>query len=181
MFDVNKGSLNSSFTKLELAISNFESTSRNLDSIVAENRFAFRSTMNKVSSITGNLQKSNEEITNTIANLSAITDSIKAADLTQTIDNAKNALYETNEILAAINSQEGSLGQLIYNDSLVNNVNIMLDQAQRLIENIKDHPNRYIQFSVFGAKNKGIKLDSRDEKALRKFVKDSLRAKPIIE
>lgn len=179
VFNVNKDALNNSFSKLELAINTFEHTSRNLDSIVAENRFTFRNTMNKVSSITSNLQASNDEISNTIANLSAITDSIQAADLTQTIDNAKNALYETNEILTAINSQEGSLGQLIYNDSLVNNVNIMVDQAQRLVENIKDHPNRYLQFAVFGSKDKGMKLDSRDEKALRRFIKDSLRAKPI--
>lgn len=178
IFNVNKYALNSSFNKLEMAINTFEHTSRNLDSIVAENRFTFKNTMNKISSITGNLQQSNEQISNTIANLSAITDSIKAADLTQTIDNAKNALYETNEILAAINSKEGSLGQLIYNDSLINNVNLMLDQAQRLVENIKDHPNRYLQFAVFGSKDKGVKLDSRDEKALRKFIKDSLRALP---
>lgn len=176
IFNVNKDALNSSFNKLELAINTFEHTSRNLDSIVAENRFTFKSTMNKISSITGNLQQSNQQISNTIDNLSAITDSIKAADLTQTIDNAKNALYETNEILTAINSQEGSLGQLIYNDTLINNVNIMVDQAQRLVENIKDHPNRYLQFAVFGSKDKGMKLDSRDEKALRKFIKDSLRA-----
>ena len=176
IFNVNKDALNSSFNKLEMAINTFEHTSRNLDSIVSENRFTFKNTMNKVASITGNLQKSNEDISNTIANLSAITDSIKASDLTQTIDNAKNALYETNEILAAINSKEGSLGQLIYNDTLINNVNIMVDQAQRLVENIKDHPNRYLQFAVFGSKDKGMKLDSRDEKALRKFIKDSLNS-----
>ena len=181
IFNVNKDALNSSFNKLEMAINTFEHMSRNLDTIVAENRFTFRNAMNKVESITGNLQKSNEEVTNTLENLSAITDSIKAADLTQTIDNAKNALSEATEILTAINSQEGSLGQLIYNDSLINNVNVMVDQAQRLVENIKDHPNRYLQFAVFGSKDKGMKLDSRDEKALRRFIKDSLRAKPIIE
>lgn len=179
VFNVNKASLNASFNKLELAINSFESTSRNLDSIVAENRFVFKNTMNKVASITGNLQKSNDQISNTIANLESITDSIKAADLTQTIDNAKHALHETTEILAAINNKEGSLGQLIYNDTLINNVNIMVDQAQRLVENIKDHPNRYLQFAVFGSKDKGMKLDSRDEKALRRFIKDSLRAQPI--
>ena len=178
VFDVNKDNLNKSFFKLKIAVDNFESTSRNLDSIVIENRFAFKTTMSKVASITDNLERSNGKITKTLANMEEITDSLKAVDFIQTVDIAKSALYETNEILTAINSKEGSLGQLIYNDSLVKSVEIMVDQAQRLIENIKDHPNRYLQFAVFGSKDKGVKLDSRDEKALKKFIKDSLRPEP---
>ena len=56
---------------------------------------------------------------------------------------------------------------------MYNNVNLMLDEATRLIENIKTHPNRYLQFSVFGSKERGA-LDVRDEKILKKFVNDSL-------
>lgn len=180
IFDVNKGSLNSSINSLQIAVKHFESSSRSVDSILLENRFAFRSVMSRVESITTNLQKSNEQISNTIQNLSDITDSLTAADLVGTVENAKKALYETNLILTAINNKEGSLGQLVYNDSLINNVNIMVDQAQRLIENIKEHPNRYLQFSVFGSKEKGVKLDARDEKALREFLK-KYQSEPIKE
>ena len=41
------------------------------------------------------------------------------------------------------------------------------------IENIKTHPNRYLQFSVFGSRDKSI-LDAKDEKMLKKFALDSL-------
>jgi hypothetical protein len=51
----------------------------------------------------------------------------------------------------------------------------MITEATLLVTNIKDHPNRYIQFSVFGAKDKGPNLDSKDEKRLKVWVKDSLR------
>ncbi|MFP5471597.1 MAG: MlaD family protein [Bacteroidia bacterium] len=180
IFDLNKGSLNTSINSLQVAIKHFESTSRSVDSILLENRFVFKSVMSRVESITTNLQKSNQQITNTVQNLSDISDSLAAADLVGTVENAKKALHETNLILTAINNKEGSLGQLVYNDSLINNVNIMVDQAQRLIENIKDHPNRYLQFSVFGSKEKGLKLDSRDEKALKEFLK-KYRPEPIKE
>ena len=54
----------------------------------------------------------------------------------------------------------------------------MIKQASMLIENIQDHPNRYLQFAVFGSKDKGLQLNSREEKALRKFVrKDSIMKK----
>ena len=52
-------------------------------------------------------------------------------------------------------------------------INEMLTEATRLIENIKTHPNRYLQFSIFGGRDKSI-LDARDEKMLKKFAKDSL-------
>jgi hypothetical protein len=49
----------------------------------------------------------------------------------------------------------------------------MIDEATRLVENIKTEPKRYVQFSIFGKKDKSI-LDSRDEKLLKKFAVDSL-------
>jgi phospholipid/cholesterol/gamma-HCH transport system substrate-binding protein len=170
LFVNNRNKFDQSFTSMQGAVKNLESTSRNVDSIVAENRVAFRNILGRVESITGNLQKSNEQISRTIKNLADISDSLAAADLLNTVENAKNVLQETNTILVAINNKEGSLGKLIYNDSLINGVNKMVDQAQRLIENIKEHPNRYLQFSVFGSKEKGVKLDARDEKALKDFL-----------
>lgn len=170
MFTSNKTKFDQSFSSMQTTIKILESTTRNVDSIVYENRVAFRSIMSKVESITSNLKNSNDQISRTIDNIAKITDSLAAADFLNTIENAKNVLGETNQVLAAINNKEGSLGKLIYNDSLINNVNKMVDQAQRLIENIKDHPNRYLQFSVFGSKTKGVKLDARDEKALKDFL-----------
>ena len=49
----------------------------------------------------------------------------------------------------------------------------MIYEATRLVENIKVHPNRYLQFSVFGGREKS-RLDARDEKILKRFIKDSL-------
>lgn len=53
-------------------------------------------------------------------------------------------------------------------------MNDMVEEATRLVENIKEHPNRYIQFSVFGGRDKGLKLDHRQEKILRKYMKDTI-------
>ena len=49
----------------------------------------------------------------------------------------------------------------------------MIDEASRLIENIKADPKKYVHFSIFGRKYKSI-LDARDEKLLKKFAIDSL-------
>ena len=49
----------------------------------------------------------------------------------------------------------------------------MINEASRLLENIKTEPKRYVGFSIFGKKDKNI-LDSRDQKLLKKFATDSL-------
>ena len=65
----------------------------------------------------------------------------------------------------------------LINDSTVYlSVTQMIDEATRLVENIKTEPKRYVQFSIFGKKEKSI-LDSRDEKLLKKFAVDSLSFK----
>ena len=49
----------------------------------------------------------------------------------------------------------------------------MLEESTRLVENIKTHPNRYLQFSIFGSRDRSL-LDARDERMLKKFATDSL-------
>ena len=58
--------------------------------------------------------------------------------------------------------------------TMYENMNIMIEEAGRLVENIQEHPNRYLQFAIFGGKDKGF-LSSKDEKIVKKWVKDTLR------
>jgi phospholipid/cholesterol/gamma-HCH transport system substrate-binding protein len=95
-----------------------------------------------------------------------------------TVSEAQNAIAQVNLVLDAINNGDGTISKLLNDSTMYNNVNLMVDQATTLVENIQDHPNRYLQFAVFGSKDKGLKLDSRNERALRQFVKrDSLMDK----
>ena len=68
---------------------------------------------------------------------------------------------------------DGTLSKLIQDTLVYMNVNQMIYEATRLVENIKVHPNRYLQFSIFGGREKS-RLDTRDEKILKRFIKDSL-------
>ncbi|MCT4582062.1 MAG: MlaD family protein [Flavobacteriales bacterium] len=174
----NTGNLDQSFEGIKNAIINFEKVSKNLDTLIAGfsgARNQIFATLENVRSITGNLKESNEEITKTLANVSVITDSIAALDLAGTLNKAQESLDNVNAILYELENGEGSLTMLLKDSTLYNNVNVMVEEAGRLVENIQEHPNRYLQFAVFGSKDKGVNLSSRDEKLLRKYVKDSLR------
>jgi len=178
VFSNNTDNLNESFDGLKRTIDNFESISTELDSLMitlSGSRYKINSMISNMESITGNLKQSNEEITSIVSNVNDITDSIKRIDLNGVVTNAKTALDNVNIILDEIQNGDGTLTQLMQDSTLYENMNVMIEEASRLVENIQEHPNRYLQFAVFGSKDKGLNMSSKDEKILKKYVKDTLR------
>ena len=90
----------------------------------------------------------------TIANLNTVVADIKTANLKATIARVDTAVEGVNAILAEVNSQEGTLGQLIYNKSLYDHVDATVLSADSLLVDLKAHPKRYVHFSIFGRKDK---------------------------
>lgn len=156
--------------KLKSTVSTLNHTVTGVDSLITSESVTIKNTLRNVESITANLKKSNEKITNLVANFSDLSDTLKNTDIVGTVKEAKEALAGVSTMMDEINNGEGSAHQLIYSDSLINNINGMVQEAQSLVENIQAHPNRYLQFAVFGGKDKGIKLNSRDEKKLEDLL-----------
>lgn len=178
VFSNNTENLNETFDGLKNAIVNFESVSEELDSLMTElsgNRSKITRLLTNVESITSNLKASNDKITTMLANFSDLSDTLKQVDMVGIVNDAKNALNSVNLILDAVQNGDGTITKLMQDSTLYENLNIMVDEATRLVENIQEHPNRYLQFAVFGSKDKGINMSSKDEKILKKWVKDTLR------
>jgi phospholipid/cholesterol/gamma-HCH transport system substrate-binding protein len=110
--------------------------------------------LDNLESISVNLEKSNKAYTNIINNVSEISDSIKAADIKDLIDQSRLTLKETNEILDKINSGKGTAGKLVNNDSLYNAIQRTTNDLDSLIRDLKMNPKKYVHFSIFGSKDK---------------------------
>ena len=173
IFSRNTDNLDESFEGIRRAILNFESVSLRIDTLIKSEKSRISSVLVNVESITKNLKKNNEAIENTVTNISQITDSLAMVDFVGTINNVKTTIEQVNLLIDDVHHGDGTISHLIQDTLMYNNFNLMLDEATRLVENIKVHPNRYLQFSVFGGKEKS-RLDARDEKVLKKFIKDSL-------
>ena len=173
IFSRNTDNLDESFDGIRRAILNFESVSLRLDTLIRSEKNRISRVLVNIESITNNLKENNEAIENTFSNLSQITDSLAVVDFVGTIDEAKTTLEQVNLLLDDIQHGDGTLSKLIQDTLVYMNVNQMIYEATRLVENIKVHPNRYLQFSVFGGREKS-RLDARDEKILKRFIKDSL-------
>lgn len=167
----NSGELDESFKSVRRAILKFENTAMNIDELIATEKTRISSITSKVDNIAGTVVANTPKITKTIDNISKMSDSLAKADIAGTVNRARNTLDELSKVMAKVNNGEGTLGALLKNDSLYNALVQTNEEMQRLLENVKEHPNRYVHFSIFGRKDKGIKLDAKDERKLKEVLK----------
>jgi len=173
IFSRNTENLDESFDGIKNAIRNFERVSIRIDTLVKAERYRISRTMANIESVTNNLKESNEKITNILDNVSQISDSLSRVDFIGTVAKAQSSLEEVNMILYDVQNGDGTLTHLIQDSTMYFQINEMLEESTRLVENIKTHPNRYLQFSIFGSRDRSL-LDARDERMLKKFATDSL-------
>ena len=91
-------------------------------------------------------------------NVDQLTGKLKDLDYAATIDNVNQTIKEAKQFAQdlndKINSQEGTMGLLLNDRNMYDNLNRMLVSSDSLLRDLKGHPKRYVHFSVFGRKDK---------------------------
>ncbi len=146
--------ISKSLTNLKDITQNLKRSSSTLDNLLTSEKDNLKSVIRNTKDISENLKNNNENISNTLSNMSSITDSLRQANLQKTLNKLENTLTKTDSILYRINRGEGSLGLLVNNDSLYNNLNSTSRDLDLLINDLKENPGRYINISIFGGKKK---------------------------
>ena len=93
-------------------------------------------------------------IKNTSDNLKSITDSLLNTQLSHTIRSFNKTVEGLNRIVSKIESGEGTAGKFINDKNLYENLTKASNELESLISDLKNHPKRYVHFSIFGKKEK---------------------------
>lgn len=149
--DQTKSNIKGSLSKLETTLSSFENTSNSLQSILEDNKGSITTTLDNFGTIS--------------QDISAVSTTLSQADLASTIEGLKSTINGFNTLLTNIEKGEGSVGRLVKDEGLYNNLEGALGQLEALLEDMKRNPKRYVHFSLFGKKNKAYKSDSSPEKS----------------
>ena len=140
------------------AIDNIKHTSENLaklSSVLASEGSQITGVIQNANSITGNLARQNDTIKHILSNVNNITRQVANAPIQKAFTDLQSATAQLQGIMNKINNNEGSLGMLINNKEVYNNLNNSLHSMSGLMEDIKAHPKRYINVHVFGGKERG--------------------------
>jgi phospholipid/cholesterol/gamma-HCH transport system substrate-binding protein len=162
-----------SIKEVKIAIKRFGSVAEEVELLVEEEKIKFGRIMSNVESITANLKRSNDEVTAIVGNAKKITDDLVTADFKNVIGNASQTLKSMNNILEDASKGNGTLGKLLGDDKLYTELVNTNKELQNLVGDLQLHPERYIHFSVLGAKTKGVPLTPADEKKLRQLLDSS--------
>jgi phospholipid/cholesterol/gamma-HCH transport system substrate-binding protein len=133
---------------------NLKNTLENL-SVTMEN-------LNNASLAAHNILAQNQEqlnatfvnIKDTSENLKSITDSISSAEISRSINQFSKTVAGLNTIVSAIDAGEGTAGKLIRDEALYDNLRAATKELELLMRDLKNHPKRYVHFSLFGKKDK---------------------------
>jgi phospholipid/cholesterol/gamma-HCH transport system substrate-binding protein len=102
---------------------------------------------------TETLKNNSDELSAIFANFKQVSDSLADSQLKAAIDNANSSLANISGILRKIDQGEGTAGMLVNNDSLYINLQSVSKSLDFLLVDLREHPKRYVHFSLFGRKN----------------------------
>jgi len=94
-----------------------------------------------------------KSILKTSTNLETITDSIASVNTAQMLKDLSGSISALNQITNSMAQGEGSLGALIQDDGLYQDLRTLTEDAQNLLKDIKSQPKRSVHFSLFGRKD----------------------------
>jgi len=149
-----KHNLQQVITNINETTASLVASSASLKKMLDQQNGAIVQTMNNVNSFTKNLSDNNKKISQSISNVEETTRQLADADMKGTITELKTTVSNLNNVLAKINSGDGSLGLLLNDKKLYNNLNNTVRSANILLDDLRTHPKRYVNISVFGRKDK---------------------------
>lgn len=143
-----------SFNSIASTLSSLEATSKKVDNLVGSEGSRVSAILANVEAISINLRNNNEKINGILNNINTITDQVAAANFKQTIDNANKAVADLQSIVAKVNNGQGSLGMLVNDTKMYDNLSSASKNLDNLMIDLKQNPKRYVHFSLFGGGSK---------------------------
>lgn len=144
--DETRVNLQQSVASMESTMKNFASLSSSLNNESAQLAGIIRN----ANSITANVANNSKNIDAVMNNLRVTTDKISKAELDKMVNKLQLTLDETQILMGKINRGEGSLGLMANDKQLYNNLSTSMASLDRLLDDLKKHPSRYINIRLFG-------------------------------
>ena len=130
---------------LRIAIAEMSGTMREFNLAAHSLNGTISGNKNNIDATMGNLKR-------TSANFAAISDSINKANLGQAVKKLEKSLANVDQIINDVQSGKGSLGKLLKDEAMYDNLTDASNELKELLADMKNNPKRYVHFSVFGKK-----------------------------
>ncbi|HSU49655.1 MAG TPA: MlaD family protein [Segetibacter sp.] len=131
-----------------------------LQSLMNQQTGTLTKSMVNLNTFTGNLAGNNEKINATMANLEKSTKNLSNLDIDGTLGQLRGTIERLNATVEKIDSKDGSIGRLLNDNQLYDNLAKTTRSLNILMDDIRVNPKRYVSISIFGGKAKKQYLTS---------------------
>lgn len=174
--------ITSSIVSIGAILKDFEKTTGSLNKLIDDERENLTQIFDNVNQITGSLSVTNQKINSLLDNnankitsimnsvdsilidVEDITGEFAELEIKELIDRAKGSIENLEGILAQLNNSEGTVGNLLNNPDVYDNIKSTITSFEQLLVDLKENPKKYVQFSL-------IQRRSAEEKAAKKAAK----------
>lgn len=168
---------------LEETMENMNQLTQRINGLISSTSNNLSGTLENLNQISSNLASNNAIINELLSNFNKVSEELGGIELKSTIDKSNSAIDNTNEalddlkglltetkktvdgattLMNKLNSEEGSMGKLLTDQELYDNLNSSTRNLDLLLQDIRLHPKRYIKLSVFGKKERAYEYPDGD-------------------
>jgi phospholipid/cholesterol/gamma-HCH transport system substrate-binding protein len=135
-------------------IANLARSSASLQVMLNDRTSSLAHSMTHLDSFTNNLANNNQRISNTLDNLEKTTGKLANAKIDETLQSVQGATNSLKDAINKVNSTNGTIGLLLNDKKLYLNLENTSRSLNILLDDLRMHPKRYVNISVFGSKDK---------------------------
>ena len=135
-----KQNLKNSIEELNKTLTEINKATQKVNTLLASNQQKINNSLANVEKASGNFAK--------------ISDDLEKAKLSQTVKSLEVTLDNVNKIMANLETGKGSMGKLLKDDAMYNNLTKTSKELELLLQDVRLHPTRYVNVSLFGKKEK---------------------------
>lgn len=150
-------------TMIKNTLENLEHTTADLSKLLADNGGKVNNVVSQLELLSKTLGDAAPKLNAIIANVDNISDSLAQANIRTLVNNAQNTVDNANALIAGVKNGQGTVGQLMQNDSLYKSLNNTIESLDLLVKDLKANPSKYINVTIFGKKEKR-KIERKEKK-----------------
>jgi phospholipid/cholesterol/gamma-HCH transport system substrate-binding protein len=140
--------ISESLKQINLTMINLENISGNLNDVITGQKKNLASTISNLSDVTSNLKNNSGKLGHIMNNFSAFSDSITKLQLNKTVGHLDGSVAYLQTILSKIDTANGTLGLLVNDPKLYQNLSSTSANLNRLLVDFRQNPKRYVHFSA---------------------------------
>jgi phospholipid/cholesterol/gamma-HCH transport system substrate-binding protein len=145
-------------------VANLATTTAQLQIMLNAQTGQLAQSLKNTNAFTANLARNNDHITHTLENVEKTTANLSSAKIPETVETLRATIADMQSLVGKISTNSGSLGMLMNDKRLYQNLEGTTRSLQILLDDLRLHPKRYVNVSVFGRKDKSgplmVPLDS---------------------